>query len=161
MKHLIILLAFTTISYAEVPTKLSRLQDQREKAIKSIDKTYVENLQNLLKEYTKKGDLDSANQVNKIIISIEEKHNTKILPNTDKKLKRYLNDSRWEFPEKKIITFKGNGIIDKSWGKNTPNWVVKNMQVMCEGKIFSFNKDFTSMTEISKKEFKGKAFLIK
>jgi hypothetical protein len=157
---LLILIATTSLLQAEktsIPSDIARLNEQRNREIAKIDKVYKAQLEKLLKAYTQKGDLNSANYINSILNQLNAKEDNKNLPKTDKELTTFIGDTAWKFPDGKVITFMRNGKMKKNFGVLEPEWKVENLSIICEGKIFSFNKAYTDLTETTKQAFKGSA----
>ena len=79
-------------------------------------------------------------------------------PQNDKELRAALFGISWKFKNGgKVITFQSNGKMKKSYGRLKPTWKVKGMKILCEGKVFVFNEDFTELSESTGKHFKGVA----
>ena len=79
-------------------------------------------------------------------------------PQNDKELRAALVGISWKFTNGgKVITFQSNGKMKKSYGKLKPTWKVKGMKILCEGKVFKFNEDFTELSESTGRHFKGVA----
>ena len=138
----------------ETPYELARLDKLRTQKIAEIDKVYLGEVKKLVKLYTKRGDLNSANLANDIL-KMDSSKEVVQEPKTDKQLTIYIRDSQWKFSDGKVITFNKSGIMTKSWGKNKPKWIVKDQVLICEGKVFSFNQDYSKIKEDTKVEFEG------
>lgn len=75
--------------------------------------------------------------------------------NADKQLAAELSNSKWKFPDGKVITLQADGTIHKSWGMLTPPWEIRGGRLHYEDKTFEFTPDYTRITEFTKKEFQG------
>lgn len=134
-----------------------------ERAAKSFDRNiekardqYQDDLEDAMKKATKAGDLEAANRIRE-----EMGKCGYVLPNDDDSLYEYLKGSRWKFSKERILTLNSDGKVNKSWGRLSPEWSVKNMRLIYEGKTFSFFNDFKEMKEDTKKEFEGSGKLLK
>jgi serine/threonine protein kinase len=81
------------------------------------------------------------------------------VPTNDQELTAYLRDTQWKFGNW-ILTLRADGIALKSWGRFTPAWRVKNMQLVCEGAVFTFSREFTTITDPSNKVYKVSGELV-
>jgi len=142
------ILSSTLTAETKYPGELSAIIKKRARSIELLNRKYVKDLLTLQNKYTKRGDLKSANLVADCIRKVSN------IPINDKELTEFLKGTKWIFSGKSTITFAASGKVIKSWGRLSPPWKVKNMQVIYGDKIFIFNEDFTEITEITKTAFK-------
>lgn len=111
MKQLFLLLIYITLSHAqELPTDVKNLLEKRNTAVSAIDKRLVEKLEKLKFNYTRRGDLDSANAIVELIAKYKpedavEAKDEKI----GEEMKNKLIGTKWVWFRGETITFMDNG----------------------------------------------------
>jgi len=134
-----------------------------EKARKNAGDRYIRELGAALRVAMSKGDLVEANKIQSELKRINPSgHGIAKLPGNDEELRNYLKDTKWKFPDGKMVALERNGKVKKSFGRMTPKWTVKNMKLTFEeGAIFMFSDDYTSMkTTVDGSYYEGVAELI-
>lgn len=162
------------ILYAQLPdeteilvSKQNNWELKRQVATqKRIDNKRAEVVKTLelhLKEAVKSGDFEGAIEIRKEIERLTQNEavpaktgsNKKPgIPKNDKELTKFISGTAWIFPDDRVLTLGKDGLVQKSWGKLMPVWEVRKMRLCYEGKVLTFNDDFSEMTEITKIDFK-------
>lgn len=73
----------------------------------------------------------------------------------DDELFKQLSNSRWQFPDEKVLTLREDGSVHKSWGRLTPPWNIQGGRLHYEEKVFEFTDNYSRIIEVTKKEFSG------
>ena len=159
--------AFLTICTAEEAgfTSSDALTAERnfEKALKNAENRYLRELGAALRVAMSKGDLAEANRIQSQLKRIDPSGNGAVnIPSNDEELRDYLKDTRWKFPDGKMLTLGGNGKVKKSFGRMSPKWNAKNMVLTFdEGGAFEFAEGYTRMTsKANQPPYEGIAVLL-
>ncbi|MDB4416822.1 hypothetical protein N9115_00325 [bacterium] len=158
--RLIFLLASITainLAFADNNTALQSLQQSwqkaRENALKPIDQKYLSALRNLKDRLMKSGNLEGATAVEAEIKRMQGNPNPGVsaskAPSNDQELVDFIAGNRWKFDNNRIVTFRENGKINKSWGKLSPPWRVKGMKIYFENKIIKLDDSLDKMIVVS------------
>ncbi|MDG1073308.1 MAG: hypothetical protein P8P32_16995 [Akkermansiaceae bacterium] len=131
-------------------------QKARENALKPIDQNYLAALRNLKGRLLKSRDLEGANAVESEIKRLQGKSAPAVsnlkAPTNDQELVDFIWGTRWKFDNNRIVTFRENGKISKSWGRKSPAWEVKGMKIYFEKKIIKLGDSLDKMIVVSGSE---------
>lgn len=104
--------------------------------------TYVTELSKLQKKYMAAGNLAAANEIEKKIA----KATPEPMLTGDATIRAKLEDTSWKLDgSTKIMTFRADGKLYKSWGRLNPIWSVKNDTVYVEDSKINIDSRCESM----------------
>jgi len=127
---------------AALPYEVTQLKAKREAEIAKIDMRYGQALESLKVRYTKDGNLEAANAVQALL---DEMGPVEALVG-ENFIRQTVSGASWkQSGTTKVITFRSDGKISKSWGQLSPPWEVKNGKVLAEGTEFTLSKDAKSL----------------
>lgn len=96
-----------TLADKPLPSDVHKLVEQRKSAIAKIEQTFLQELEKLKLDYTKKGDLETANRIASLITG----EGGESLPNTKEELQAYLTDTKWDLGRGTKATFGLNDLL--------------------------------------------------
>jgi hypothetical protein len=123
MKIFLLFLFFIGFSHAdEIPSDVKNLLEKRDNAVSAIDKRLVEELEKLKVNYTKRGDLESANAVVELISKYKPTEGDE---NANKDMKNALIGTMWVWFNQETITFEdSNKALYNSNQKKLFTWEI-------------------------------------
>jgi hypothetical protein len=162
MKAVLLILAAVSIfplAQAEesMPPDVQRVVDQRAAAVAKIDKIYLQELEKLKLNYTKKGDLETANK----IVALTKQVSLPFSVNTAEELKTFLEDTVWNWssdesgsnPDK--LKFYNDGTYNISVDSAKNPWSAQSATtVAIVGATIRFSSDFKSFIAETKEGIK-------
>ena len=150
---LLSLLSFPLFA-ADLPPDAAALKGRRDAKIAEINQIYANELEKLQKLALKNGSLEAANAIEQEIAAVvanpfkerdpsKEKISNK---ESDSAMKARISGSRWKSTSNgRVITFREDGKITKSWGRLTPNWTIQSGALYVEDSVFKTGKDNSEM----------------
>jgi hypothetical protein len=120
-----------SLSAETLPPDAAALQAKRDAKVAEINQHYAAALEKLKKKAMAEGNLETA--------KLLESEIAKATPDPFLTTKDKVVGTQWKNPTNSwVITFRKDGKMEKSWGKLTPDWKVKDDAVLAEGTIFKF-----------------------
>jgi co-chaperonin GroES (HSP10) len=131
------------LSAQQLPPDAAALKAKRNAKIAEINRTYAAELDKLQKKAMDGGNLTAANEIQKEIESVTPDP----FSNGDKEILQKLRGTSWKHEgTNKVMTFREDGKLGKSWGKLNPEWTVKNEVVSVEDSKIRISSDWKSMS---------------
>lgn len=131
-----------TITAAALPYEVTELRNKRDAKVAEIDRVYLDELEKLKTNYVKAGNLEVANAIRDIIDGMR----APVIVGGDDALRKSMNGTSWKREgSDKVLTFRPDGKVSKSWGQLTPGWEVRNGRIHAEGTEFAMSKDNKSL----------------
>ena len=142
MKIILILAALIVPLSAALPPDAAALKAKRDAKVAQIDRVYAAELDKLQKKAMAAGNLAAANEIEKEIAAAAPDP----FVTGDDAIAKKLRGTSWQHQgSNKVMIFREDGKLQKSWGKLNPEWTVKNGTVSVEDSKIKIAPDWSSM----------------